>query len=161
MNITIRKGVLADLTELQQLFVGTVTTVCKTDYTDQQIKVWASSIENKDRWLYIVTKQFLLVAEDQERIVGFCSLEKNNEVDLLYVHKDYQGKEIASRLYAEIEKEAIKKGQTQLIADVSITARPFFEKMGFTVIEEQTVLSQGVKLTNFRMAKTIGAHREN
>lgn len=155
INVPIRQGKSTDLAELQQLFVDTVTTVCKTDYNDQQIKVWTSSIENKERWLDILTKQFLLVAQDPEKIIGFCSLDKDNYIDLLYVHKDNQGQGIARKLYSDIEKEAIKKGQTQLTSNVSITARPFFEKVGFKVIAKQTVIRQGIELTNFKMTKKL------
>ena len=45
--------------------------------------------------------------------------------------------------------------QTVLTSDVSKTARPFFEKVGFEVIKKQTVVRQGVELTNFKMKKKI------
>ncbi len=39
----------------------------------------------------------------------------------------------------------------RVYAEVSITARPFFEKQGFIVTKEQTVLLEGVSLTNYKM----------
>ena len=59
---------------------------------------------------------------------------KNEYFDFLYVHKDYQRQGIADNLYTEIQAKAIKQGTTLLTADVSITARPFFEKKGFKII---------------------------
>ena len=155
MDITIRRGHLEDLAELQRLFVDTVHTVCAMNYNEEQIQAWTSSVEKIERWNDIVTKQFLLVAQDGEKIVGFCSLEKDNDVDLLYVHKDYQGQGIATQLYGCIEQEAIRREQTQLVADVSITAKPFFEKMGFKLVEKQAVKSQGVDLVNYKMTKEL------
>lgn len=154
-NITIRQGQSIDLSELQQLFVDTIETVCKADYNDQQIKVWTSSIENKKRWLEIIEKQFLLVAIEKEKIIGFCSLDNYNFIDLLYVHKDKQGKGIARMLYQDIESEAIKNGQKRLTSDVSITAKPFFENVGFTVLSKQNVVRQEIELTNYKMVKDI------
>ncbi len=154
-NITIRQGQTTDLTELQQLFVDTIKAVCKADYNAQQIKVWTSSIDNKERWLDIIENQLLLIAQEKEKIVGFCSLDNYNYIDLLYVHKDRQGQGKAQQLYHNIELEAIKNGQQKLTSDVSITARPFFEKIGFTVLSKQTVVRQEIELTNYKMTRDL------
>lgn len=61
-QLIVRQGQLDDLPELQKLFVDTVTTICNADYDQQQIEVWTSGIDNKQRWDDIVTKQFVLVA---------------------------------------------------------------------------------------------------
>ncbi len=154
-QITIRKGLQSDLTELQQLFVDTVSTVCCSDYNPQQIKVWTSGIENKNRWIEMISTQFVLVAQLEKKILGFATLNNKNYIDLLYVHKDYQQKGLARRLYSDIEKEAIRRGQTELTSDVSKTARSFFEKVGFEVQNPQIVIRQNVKFTNFRMTKKL------
>ncbi|TAG24938.1 MAG: GNAT family N-acetyltransferase [Cytophagia bacterium] len=151
----IRKGQLNDLEEIQLLFVETINNISKTDYSSEQINVWASGIKNTQRWQDIVTKQVLIVAENHAQITGFCSLDKGNYIDLLYVHKDYQRQGIANKLYEHIEKAAIQAGQTELKSDVSKTAKPFFEKVGFEVINEQIVIRQGVELTNFKMTKNL------
>ncbi|ESU22750.1 alpha/beta hydrolase fold protein [Flavobacterium enshiense DK69] len=155
LQLTIRPGTIYDLAELLQLFVDTITTVCTNDYNDQQIKVWTSGAEDEERWFDMLSNQFVLVAEDAEKIIGFCTLDKGNYVDLMYVHKDYQGQGIASRLYSEIEKEAIKIGNKRLTSDVSITARPFFEKVGFKVVTKQIVVRKGIELINFKMSKEL------
>jgi putative acetyltransferase len=156
-NIIIRHGRPSDLTELQQLFVDTIKTVCKADYSDQQINVWTSSIANKQRWSDIIENQLVLVAQEKDKIIGFCSLENFNYIDLFYVHKDKQGQGVAKQLYYYLESEAIKNGQKQLISDVSITARPFFEKIGFTVMSTQLVIRQEVELTNYKMKKELNS----
>ena len=40
-----------------------------------------------------------------------------------------------------------------LTANVSITARPFFEQRGYRVVREQRILRRGVWLSNYRMEK--------
>lgn len=153
--MTIRTGGLDDLAELQQLFVETVTEVCKNDYTSEQIRVWTSGIENKQRWDRILTHQFVVVALDNEKIIGFCTLEGGSYIDLLFVHKDYQRRGIASTLYNEIEKEAKRQGQRELTADVSTTARYFFKQQGFTLIQQQLVNIKGIPLINYNMRKQL------
>lgn len=150
-----RRGKIQDLEEMQQLFVGTICEVCQRDYSDEQIEVWISGVENKERWLSIIANQYVLIAEIDTKIVGFCTLENQKYIDLFYVHKDFQGQGIAKSLYLKIEKQAIASNQKRLSADVSITAKPFFEKVGFRAITEQKVVRKDVELINYQMEKMI------
>lgn len=128
LKILIRHSKVDDLIEIQELFVNTISIICKEDYSSEQIKIWASSIKNTQRWMDKLSSQYFLIAELENKIVGYASLENDNHLDFLYVHKDYQRQSIASKLYSEIEVEAIKRNAAQLHSDVSITAKPFFEK---------------------------------
>lgn len=69
--------------------------------------------------------------------------------DHLFVHSDYQGKGIATAICSQLESAV----QENIIAHVSITARPFFEKRGYRMVKEQQVERKGVFLTNFVMIK--------
>lgn len=154
----IRHGHLGDLAELQTLFLDTIIEICKADYNENQIKAWISDTkrnENRERWLDTLTKQFVLVAQKDSKIVGFITLDKGNYIDFLFVHKHYQRQGIADSLYKEIEIVARRENQKVLTSDVSKTARPFFEKVGFEVTKKQTVVRKGVELVNFRMKKNI------
>ena len=153
--MTIRKGHINDLAELQQLFVDTITNICKNDYTIEQIGAWTSSIANKQRWQDVMTNQLVLVAETNKGIAGFCTLDGGKYIDLLYVHKECQRQGVAFKLYDAIEKEAKRQGQTELSAEVSKTARAFFERVGFKIQKEQTVSIKGVELTNYKMTKDL------
>ncbi len=153
--MTIRKGNINDLDNLQTLFVDTINEVCKKDYDGKQISVWTASIDNKKRWQDILTNQFVLVAEHKNEIVGFATLDNGNYLDLLYIHKDYQRQGIAFELFIEIEKEAKRQRQDILTSDVSKTAIPFFEKVGFKLIKEQRVTIREFELTNYKMTKTL------
>lgn len=154
-RILIRQAKQNDLASIQALFVGTIEVVCRHDYSQEQIAVWTSSIENKRRWTDKLMKQYFLIAEIDNKIVGFASLENNEYFDFMYVHKDYQRQGIADSLYAEILAKAIKHGTTLLTSDVSITARPFFEKKGFKVIAEQKNDIKGVEIINYKMTLAL------
>ena len=150
----IRKGTLSDIRELQELFVGSVLAICKPDYNSEQLSVWSSDIKNNERWHNILTNQLVLVAQKDGKITGFSTLD-GNHIDLFYVHKDHQREGIGLKLYEEIEKAARKQGQSELTSDVSVTAKPFFEKVGFGVIKKQKVTIDSVELTNFKMTKLM------
>lgn len=154
-NMTVRKGMNDDLPEMLQLFTATIDEICKKDYDLQQLQAWKSGGENKERWMKVMRDQHVLIALTENKIVGFCTLDQGNYIDLLFVHKDYQNKGIASMLYNLIEKEALQHHERELTADVSKTARSFFEKNGFQVVLEQTVYVKGIAMMNYKMAKTL------
>lgn len=154
-HFIVRQGHANDLAELQKLFVDTITAICSADYDKQQIEAWASGIDNKQRWDEIMTKQFILVAQSANKIVGFATLDNGNYIDLLYVHKDHQRQGIAQQLLDNIETEARRLKQIFLTSDVSKTAKPFFENKGFKVLTEQTMIRKGINLTNYKMKKNL------
>ena len=154
-QITIRKGVSTDLPEMLQLFTATIDEICKQDYNLQQLEAWKSGTENKERWMKVIRDQYVLTAIIENKIVGFCTLDQGNYIDLLFVHKDHQHKGIASLLYHQVEKEALRCNEKELTADVSKTARPFFEKAGFQIVQEQTVNVKGIAMTNYKMVKHL------
>ncbi len=155
LKINIRKGTHDDLPEMLELFTATIDEVCKKDYTFLQLEAWKSGAENGERWMNVMSSQYVLIAESGNQMVGFSTLDQGNYIDLFFVHKDYQQKGIASMLYAVIEKEALQHHKKSLTADVSRTARPFFEKMGFQVVQEQAVRIKGMTLTNYKMEKKL------
>src|ERR1700754_4279546 len=98
VSVTIRKAEETDLDIIRDLFSNCVMRVCANDYTSDQLKVWASSAVDRGRWLTKLHSQFFLVAECDDMIVGFGSLEEHDSVDLLYVHQDYQRTGIADKI---------------------------------------------------------------
>lgn len=154
-NIIFREGNANDLPALKQLFFDTISWVCNKDYSDEQIEVWRNSVKNEERWNGIIQQQYVLIAEKDDVLLGFIALENKNYLDFLYVNKDFQGQKIALQLYQRIEERALTLDQGSLSSDVSITARPFFEKMGFRVVKEQIQKREGVSLMNYKMKKEL------
>ena len=58
-------------------------------------------------------------------------------------------------LLEEIERYAITAGIMRITSEVSLTARPFFEKKGYIVKEEQKRKANQLSLTNFWMAREM------
>lgn len=55
----------------------------------------------------------------------------------------------------DIERLAADRGHTAIGAFVSITAPPFFERMGYAVKFENIAVRNGIELTNYRMEKQL------
>ena len=155
MQLQIRKGVLSELTEIQNLFSETITFVCQNDYDQRQIEVWKSSIENLERCQSLIQNQYFIVAELKDKIVGFTSLDKVNYIDVLFVDKDFQRMGIAQKLFVELENEVKRVNSFVLTSDVSKTVKAFFESNGFTVLAEQVQVRENVEIVNYKMQKEL------
>ncbi len=155
LELSFRKAKHSDLLEIQKLFTETIVHICNKDYTPKQIQVWSSATKNTERWINKLNQQYFLLAVFQQQIVGFASLENNNYVDFMYVHKNFQHQGIASALFAKLEKHAHQKSASFLISNVSFTAKPFFEKQGFKVIQNNFLEIDGVAISNIKMKKAL------
>lgn len=146
----IRKYMPSDCEELAQLFYDTVHTINASDYTIEQLNVWADGNVNLTQWNQSLSEHFSLVAVENGIIVGFGDIDKNGYLDRLYVHKDYQRQGIAAALCDRLEQ---KFAVGQITTHASITAKPFFVHRGYDVIREQQVMRGGILLTNYVMKK--------
>lgn len=154
----LRKYKSDDCLNLLKLFYDTVRTINRTDYNDKQLSVWAPDnyIEEKyDIWQKSLSENFTVVAEINGEIVGFGDIEKTGYLNRLFIHKDYQHRGIASAIVKELEEYADKICICTIITEASITAKPFFERLGYTLIKEQQVERKGIFLTNYVMEKYI------
>lgn len=153
--MTFRRAFLSDLEEMQKLFVKTIQSVCKNDYNSEQIEAWISGVKNKERWIEVIEKQFVLLAIINNQIVGFGTLKDGNYIDFFYIHKDFQRQGIANKILTELELEARKNNSKIIISDISITAKPYFEKKGFIIKAEQKNIRLNVELINYKMEKEL------
>ena len=138
-----------DCAELTRLFYDTVHTVNRKDYTPAQLDAWADGTPDLDRWNRSLQEHFSLVALEGEKIIGFGDMDSNGYLDRLYVHKDYQGKGVATALCDRLEQAV----DGTIVTHASITARPFFEGRGYVMVKAQQVERKGILLRNFVMEK--------
>lgn len=151
----IRNYISSDCKCLTELFYNTVHTVNAKDYTEEQLNVWAIGTVDLDKWNQSLSERTTFIAVENENlneiIVGFADMDETGYLDRLYVHKDYQGKGIATVLCDKLEDTI---NSNTFTTHASITARPFFEKRGYHVVKEQQVERQGILLTNYVMKKS-------
>lgn len=144
-----------DLRGILTLFEDTVAEVNKHDYSASQLEAWKSSSRDRERWLNKISSQYFLVTEENHVITGFASITPEGYLDTMFVHKNHQRKGIAGRLVKALILFAREQDISEIITDASITARPFFEKLGFEVVKKQTVNRKGIAITNFKMKKLL------
>ena len=153
-NFIIRAALQSDAVELKNLFQNTVLAINRRDYLQAEVEDWASCGDDLSNIEDMIKTHYFIVAVNQQsEIVGFSSITPQGYLHSMFVHKDFQGEGIATILLNEIEQYAITNGIMRITSEVSLTARPFFEKKGYIVEEEQKRKANQLSLTNFWMAK--------
>ena len=192
----LRKYTPSDCAALAALFYETIHTVNARDYPQEQLDAWADGHVDLDAWneSFLAHNTYVAVqecdgADDIDSrtsdstdtapgktggspastlIIGFGDMDDTGYLDRLYVHKDYQGRGVATAICDRLEEDfclsrgrllqnsAVQKRKNDTFTThASITARPFFEKRGYTVVKAQQVVRKGISIRNYIMRKHI------
>lgn len=158
-SMHIRKYRSGEELELWELFFDSVRNVAIRDYSAEQVAAWAPDTVDEAHWRARIASNNPYVCEHDGQIVGYADLQPSGYIDHFFVHHQYQGQGVAKALFATIEAEAKRQQLAELWANVSITARPFFESRGFVVVAEQEVEVRQLVLRNFKMVKRLVDYR--
>lgn len=148
---------LTDLDAVVSLFQRSVHEIASRDYSPAQISAWAPERPDREAWARRLETGGVFVFERNGKITGFARIDSTGCLDLLYVHPEVQRQGIARALFDRVLSWAASRGICHLHCEVSVTAWPFFESVGFRVVREQIVERRGVSLQNFRMEKDVDA----
>ena len=146
----------ADAADTLAIFLAAVTETAAADYSPEQIQAWARP-EARDlpTWHASMQEGNSYAATEDGAPAGFSDVNTAGYIDMMFVAPRYQRHGVARQLIERVEVHARQAQLTELIADVSITARPFFERHDFTVEVEQHSVMGGVSLTNYKMKKKL------
>ena len=151
LAVTLRPYRPEDCPALAALFYETVHTVNAAHYTPAQLDAWAPACgPDLAAWDKSFRAHRTLVAELDGRLAGFGDLDPAaGYLDRLYVHKDLQGRGVATALCNALEEASAGP----VVTHASVTARPFFARRGYRVLRAQQVERRGVTLANYVMEK--------
>ncbi|MEH2069180.1 MAG: GNAT family N-acetyltransferase [Nostoc sp.] len=153
--LLIREYRLSDTKAIVKLFYDTIHEINIGDYTQEQVDAWAPKNMDYEVWHKRLQTKLPYIAEDNGEIVGFGELEADGHIDCFYCHSKYQRKGIGSKLLTHLENTAKLQGIKRLYTEASITAKPFFQNKGFSIVREQQVERRGVWLQNYVMEKCL------
>jgi putative acetyltransferase len=151
----IRQVKRADIAQISRLYYETVHRVNCRDYSPEQVDAWAAQIYPDAFWQKRFRRYFVLVAEEEGAIVGFAELAPRGEMDCFYVHHARQHRGVGAALMARVEREARSRGNSRLTADVSVTAEPFFRRMGFQIVKRQIKIYRNRAFKQAVMSKRL------
>ncbi|MHA7269184.1 GNAT family N-acetyltransferase [Arthrobacter sp. HLT1-20] len=154
--VAIRPYRFADAADTLAIFLAAVTVTAAADYSMEQIQAWARPETREiSTWHAAMHARNSYVAAVDGQPAGFSDVGPQGYIDMLFVAPRYLRLGVARQLLGHVESHARAHRLTELTANVSITARPFFERHGFVVKAEQHPVMVGVQLTNYAMKKAL------
>lgn len=157
----IREYKQSDLEQVVALYGLSVRMVATNDYSTEQIAAWAPDHPDLAAWATRLSRGAVFVCKREKQIVGFCRIDEDGLVDLLYVHPEFLRQGVAGQLMDRGCSWATNQGLRCLEAVVSVTARPFFESRGFNVVEAETIEHNGASFNVSRMSWRLNTERQN
>ncbi len=140
-----------DTDQIARLFYETIRTINRRDYSSNQLKAWAPDDLYFRNWAQICSSRYTYVAEENNVIIGFGELEPHGHIDCFYSHKDFQGCGVGTAIYRAIKAKALALSLPRLFTETSITALPFFQRQGFSLVKQQVVRCRGELFINYVM----------
>lgn len=157
-GITIRQYQPSDVEEIVTLFNNTVRSINQKDYTSQQINYLVQKNADYDIWNKKLLPNYTLVACKENKIIGFGSVSNSENLQYLYVEKSWINYGIGKMLLKDIIQHLTDTQQKKITVDASLTAKPFFEKMGFTTVNLKNTYIEGLLLSTYIMNYQIEQH---
>ncbi len=154
-ELKIRAATDADLEEMRRLFKETVRNIDIADYNENQKEVWASTIDDANLLKSKLATEHFFVAAKDDTLYGFASITDEGYIDFVYVHKDHQREGVAKKLYERLLELAKERHMTELTVKASVSARPFFEHLGFEKRGMIMNIRQGIRLKTYTMSLII------
>ena len=145
----------SDLAAVANLFTDSVHHLADKYYDPDQLAAWAPQPPDLSSWAARLASVETLVAELDGKVAGFISYEHNGHIDLLYTSPVEGGRGVASALFRHAEAALAARGVPELFTEASLAARPFFERFGFRVTEEQRVQRHGITLLRYAMRRSL------
>lgn len=151
----VRRFQPTDSAELAKLFFDTIHAVNSKDYNQLQLNAWAPENRDLRQWQKSFNNKHAYVIEVDSIIAGFGEIEDDGHIDRFYISSKFIAKGLGRILYKELEIYGKSKRMDYLYVEASITAQPFFKKMGFETIKQQVVTLRGVEFINYSMKKDL------
>jgi putative acetyltransferase len=144
----------ADALPTLDAFLRAIRETASSDYGAEQVSVWGRE-RDASEWAEKRRAAYTLVAVEDGSVAGFIDLDETGNIDMLFVSPDFTRRGIATALLGAVLDAARQRGLPELTVHASITARPFFERHDFVVLEERHPVVEGVELINYRMRRPL------
>ena len=151
----IRKLLDDEYEEVIKLIYDSVHTVCKKDYSKEELDAWAPASFDFIKFQKALSDCINLVMIERNIIIGFISMEKNGYINRLYTHKMFLNQGVASSLLKKAEEWAKSHDVYELSLDSSKTAKDFYKKKGFLENGISTAEHNGIIFRNTVMKKRL------
>lgn len=160
MSCLIRRAKHEDAEGIIHSHVTSIRELCSKDYTFEQIEAWAGRKFRAPLWHQAIDRDFVWVVEKDSHVRGFGHLaimdEENGELMGLYFTPEICGQGLARKLFKEILKVAREHNLNRINLYATITARSFYENLGFVQSDSDTTIEmRGVPIPCYPMQLSL------
>jgi GNAT superfamily N-acetyltransferase len=144
MTYTVRLARSDDAVGISVVIVSALRETNAKDYSESVIQRVEQSF-SPEAVLGLMERRTMFVATLDARIIGTASLD-GRVVRSVFVEPKSQGQGIGRLLMAQVERAASQNGVEILAVPSSVTAEPFYTKLGFCAVrdsyhgEERTIV---------------------
>ena len=150
-DLAIRPATPADVPALSDLIRRTVRLSNTGDYAAPVVELICANFA-PDKVARRLATRAVFVCLEGNRIAGTIGLE-NDKLRSLFVEPGLQGNGVGARLVAHLEAHARQAGVAELLLSSSITARGFYERLGYHLIR----FDEREDGSTFLMSKTLAS----
>jgi putative acetyltransferase len=152
--IALRPFLPADAERCAAIFRASIEGLAIEDYSAEQCAAWAARADDPEFPKRLAGGLTLMALVDGEP-AGFVSLEGAETIDMLYVDPDFARRGVATALLDALVRLAAARGAKTLASEVSDTARPLFERLGFQAQRRNLIQLDDEWLANTSMIKRL------
>lgn len=167
----IKAATIEDLQALRQLAITTYIDTFGEYYTPDELSKYLDDAYGSSKLYeeFAEPSSKLLLAFDDEKLVGFLRLRKNQivekhlgagnlEIHQLYVLRDHHGAGVSTLLMEEALKYALKQGYSLVWLSVwehNIRAQRFYSKCGFEVFDKHNYIAGNEPQVDLLMKRNV------
>lgn len=155
--MNIRPFRIGDELQLHAVFRSSIHGLATRDYSPEQLDAWAPANLNHDLWRERMRGIQPFVVEYAGGLVAYADVQDNGYIDHFFVAAPHAGRGVGGMLMKYLHAVAVKRSTSILSSDVSRTAQPFFERFGFSVVEQRSPVIRGVAVPNAFMRKELAS----
>jgi putative acetyltransferase len=167
-EIRIRPAESTDARAILETRHAAILRSAASSYTAEELNDWAGPVTSERVQQYetflVQPPETTIVAELDGQVVGYAIFRDPGKwhaleprLHSLYVHSDYSGRGIGSRLLDAIERIARERGhQILCLNNVTLNSREFYAKRGYVFqCESVRTWPSGGQIKSVRMTKTL------
>ena len=154
----IRTAIAGEIDRLREVRNLSAEVGCRFIYSPEQLTAWLSR-PLPQKMCELLSKGYVLVAEEQREIVGYGAIDPaNNEVETVFVIPSFAGKGVGSALLGALESLALEFNLTTLQLSASLNAVSFYRRAGYVSFARgELPLNESLVLEFESMEKRLGA----
>ena len=145
----------ADADALAEVYRDAARNLGTQAYTSEQARVWAMHPEDVEEFRATLSEGVTVCAVVDDSPVAFGQMHPADHIAYLYCHSAHARRGYATAILAKLEQQAAAGGVDALRVEASCVAKPFFEKAGYHVVEEERPMRHGVAFLRYKMAKKV------